>query len=96
MFQVIVSPRAEKEIRSSWDWYEDRQQGLGDRFASEVISKLRKIQQNPEVYSRKTRSYREAKIDSFPIVVVYRLNRKKEVVYILSVFHTSRDTRGKY
>ena len=28
----ILSIRAQKEITQSWEWYEERQQTLGDRF----------------------------------------------------------------
>ncbi len=39
----IVSPRAQKEITQAWEWYEERQQTLGDRFIKEVINKNRLI-----------------------------------------------------
>jgi hypothetical protein len=32
VFITIISTRAQKEILTSWTWYEDRQQGLGDRL----------------------------------------------------------------
>ncbi len=31
-FSAIFSSRAQKEINESWNWYEERQPGLGDRF----------------------------------------------------------------
>ena len=34
-YSAIISSRAQKEIAQSWEWYEDRQQGLGDRFVKE-------------------------------------------------------------
>ncbi len=44
----ILSTRAQKEITQAWEWYEERQQTLGDRFVEEVTSKIRLIEQNPE------------------------------------------------
>ncbi len=41
----ILSTRAQKEIIQAWEWYEERQQTLGDRFIKEVINKLRLIEQ---------------------------------------------------
>jgi len=46
----ILSSRAQKEITQAWEWYEERQQSLGDRFIKEVINKIRVIEQNPERY----------------------------------------------
>ena len=39
-YSVILSSRAQKEIAQSWEWYEDRQRGLGDRFVNEVVKRI--------------------------------------------------------
>lgn len=28
-FSIILSSRAQKEVTKAWEWYEDKQQGLG-------------------------------------------------------------------
>ncbi|MBA3675471.1 MAG: type II toxin-antitoxin system RelE/ParE family toxin [Chitinophagaceae bacterium] len=53
----ILSSRAQKEITQAWEWYEERQQILGDRFIKEVINKIRVIEQNPERYPTRYKSY---------------------------------------
>jgi hypothetical protein len=40
-------PKAQKEILAAWEWYEDQQQGLGDRFKEEVRNKIQSILNNP-------------------------------------------------
>ncbi|MDQ6756105.1 MAG: type II toxin-antitoxin system RelE/ParE family toxin, partial [Bacteroidota bacterium] len=60
VYSGILSTRAQKEITESWEWYEERQQGLGDRFFKEVINKIRLIEQNPERYPTRYKSYKEA------------------------------------
>jgi toxin ParE1/3/4 len=47
---TILSSRAQKEITKAWNWYEDRQPGLGDRFLKEVRARIEKIEQTPERY----------------------------------------------
>jgi len=42
-FTSILSSRAQKEITQAWNWYEERQQGLGDRFVKEVIARIHKM-----------------------------------------------------
>ena len=37
-FVTILSSRVQKEITKSWEWYEDRQPGLGDKFVKEVLA----------------------------------------------------------
>jgi (2Fe-2S) ferredoxin len=52
----ILSTRAQKEITQAWEWYEQMQQNLGDRFVKEVINKIRLIEQNPERYPTRYKS----------------------------------------
>lgn len=63
VYSSILSTRAQKEITQSWEWYEKRQQNLGYRFVKEVINKICLIEQNPERYPTRYKSYKEA-IDS--------------------------------
>ena len=39
----ILSAKAQKEISISWNWYEDRLQGLGDRFVKGLTTEIFKI-----------------------------------------------------
>ncbi len=92
----ILSTRAQKEITQAWEWYEERQQSLGDRFVKEVINKIRLVEQNPERYPTSYKSYKEVPVIIFPFLIIYRLNRKKKSVRIVSVFHTSLNPSKKY
>ncbi len=96
LYTSILSARAEKEINASWSWYEDRQEGLGDRFVQEVLDKINTIEQNPELFSFKHKLYREASLTIFPVVIIYRVNKKKKIANILSIFHTARNYKNKY
>jgi plasmid stabilization system protein ParE len=95
-YSVIFSSRAQKEIASAWDWYEERQQGLGDRFIQEVIRKAWLIEQNPERYPTRYKSYKETILSVFPFLIIYRTNKRKKSVRIISVFHTSLHPKKKY
>ncbi len=66
----ILSSRAQKEIAKAWEWYEDRQQSLGDRFLKEVIHRIRLIEQNPDRYPTRYKSYKEIPV---PVSISYHL-----------------------
>jgi plasmid stabilization system protein ParE len=93
---VILSSRAQKEIIEAWDWYEDRQRGLGDRFLKEVKSRIEKIAQTPERYPTRFRSYKETPVPIFPFLIIYRINKRKKLIRIVSIFHTSLNPKKKY
>lgn len=96
VYTSLLSTRAQKEITDAWQWYEDRQQGLGDRFVSEVIGIVHKIEQTPERYPIRYKSYKEAPLPVFPYLLIYRINKRKRAVRIVSVFHTSLNPRKKF
>jgi plasmid stabilization system protein ParE len=92
----VISSKAQKEIAVSWTWYEERLKGLGDKFLKEAVEKISKIQQFPERVPTKYKQYRERTLDTFPFIIIYRINKKKKVIRIVSVFHTSRHPKTKY
>jgi plasmid stabilization system protein ParE len=95
-YQTILSTRAEQEIITSWKWYEERQEKLGDRFIEEVIRQLKQIEQHPERYPVRYKSYRETIVAIFPYSIIYRINKTKKLIQVISIFHTSRNPKKKY
>ncbi len=95
-FSGILSIRAQKEIIEAWEWYEERQEGLGDRFIKELTRRIHLIEQNPDRYPTRYKSYKETPVPVFPFLIIYRLNRKKKLVRIVSVFHTSLNPKKKF
>lgn len=95
-YSVILHPEAEKEYLASFLWYEERSEGLGDRFAQVIDQKIQSILQNPLHYPEKRKKYREALTDVFPFLIVYKIYQKDEVIFITSIFHTSRRPGKKY
>jgi len=95
-YTVIFSERAEKELRDAWSWYEDRQIGLGDRFLSEITYRIKQIETDPSKGHSHKRSYFEILLQTFPYMVIYRIDKKLKVIFISSIFHTSRNPKKKY
>ena len=95
-YSTILSTRALKEITEAWNWYEDRQAGLGDLFLKEVRARMEKIEQTPERYPTRYRSYKETPIQIFPFLIIYRINKRKKLIRIVSIFHTSLNPKKKY
>jgi plasmid stabilization system protein ParE len=87
-------PKAQNEIIEAWEWYEEKQPGLGDRFKDEVAKKIRAVVTNPLYYPLKGR-YREAQTDVFPFLIVFKFDAKASLVFIVSVFHMKRHPRKK-
>jgi plasmid stabilization system protein ParE len=92
---VELSPKAEKELSEASEWYEDEQLGLGEKFEKEFFRKIEFIAANPLQYPLKKRMH-EVNTDKFPYLIVYRINKSRKLILIISVFHTSRHPKKKY
>src|SRR5258708_27960757 len=93
---IVISSRAQKEIEESWAWYEDRLAGLGDRFLKKILDRFQQIELNPDRFPTRFKSYKEAPVDTFPFLVIYRTSKKSNMIRVVSVFHTARNPKKKY
>ncbi len=96
-YRYRLHPLAYKDYEEAYRWYEDKQKNLGERFLKAVRNKIEKIALNPKAYGHKdNKSFREAKVDFFPYVVVYKIKRDTEEIFISSIHHTRKNPRKKY
>lgn len=95
-YQSIFHPQAEEEYFEAYQWYEEKQKGLGERFEKMVELRLQQITLNPENYGFCKTPYREASTDFFPYTIVYKLNKKKRLIYIAAIYHSKRNPKHKY
>lgn len=93
-YEIVL--RARYELLEAWKWYEDRQEGLGDRLINQINLKIKQVIQTPERYPEKKRSFREAKIKVFPYLLIYKIANRKKVITIIPIFHTGRNPKMKY
>jgi plasmid stabilization system protein ParE len=95
-YSTILHPRARKELLEAWIWYEEKQSGLGDRFENEVYKRINQIEQNPERYPERKKTFHETKIKTFPFLVIYRIEKEQSLIIVSSIFHTKRNPKSKY
>ena len=87
---------ATEEYATAYEWYENKQKGLGEKFMVAVDDGVNEICNNPELYSRLRGSYRQASIKGFPFIIVYEFFPRRKIIHIAAIFHTSRNSRRKF
>lgn len=95
-YTIVISERAYNELSDACEWYDDRIEGLGDKFREIVFDKFAEIKKNPIRARMRRKHYYEDLIKKFPYLIIYRTSEDTKEVYISSVFHTSRNPRKKY
>ena len=87
-FTLIVKPIAEKDIQRAFDWYEEKQLGLGEAFLDQIDMVFDQISSRPKAFQKR---YKEVRINftkQFPYGVHYIIEQKK--VIVLAVFGESQ------
>jgi toxin ParE1/3/4 len=92
MYTVKLLTQAEIEIKEACEWYDEQQIGLAKKFLKEVDSFLESIKSNPHKFQvRFSEQYRFATLNVFPYLIVYRIDNDDRTIFVISVFHTSRN-----
>lgn len=85
----MILPLAKKDISEAAEWYNSKQDGLGNRFTQEVRSKVLFIIENPEISAIRYDNVRTTVLDIFPFMIHYMIDVKEKAIIIVAVFHTS-------
>jgi plasmid stabilization system protein ParE len=89
--RVIYRRIAQREFDEAVDYYEQRQTGLGERFADAVQSIMRRISRNPLAHAIVYKDVRKAVVQRFPYVIYYRVETTQ--VIVIAVFHSKRNPK---
>jgi plasmid stabilization system protein ParE len=92
MYKSIILPLAREDIREAAKWYNERQNGLGEKFTAEVRAKVHFIRQNPYASNVRYDDVRTTVLNVFPYMVHFTIDERNKTVIVLAVLHTSRDS----
>lgn len=73
---LIIRPEAEDDIKETFEWYESKQNGLGNNFIDETEMLLQRIEKYPKFVSKSIRQITESPSTSFPICSVFYARRQ--------------------
>ncbi len=96
MHSLILLEGATKEFADAANWYEEKSEGLGEKFIDTIQRKLKLIQQFPERYPRRKKNFREAVVKTFPYIIVYTFYKSDGVIVVNTIFHAKRNPLKKY
>ncbi len=82
-------PEAEREFVQAALWYEEQQQGLGQRFLNCVQDALNRLVISPELYPLVDGDVRRCLTKTFPFGILFRAGR--EQIAVLAVMHLHRE-----
>lgn len=81
MKPVIVRPKAEQDIRETFDWYEAKERGLGEKFKVELQKLFDNISTFPEMNTERATGFRYGLCQKMKVFVAYKVRSKEILVY---------------
>lgn len=90
-YHLEISAGAENDISASFLWYEDQQNGLGEKFKNNILSTFLIIQKNPFAYQKRYEQVRIAFSKKFSFGVHFSIS--DYIITIHAVLHTSRSPK---
>lgn len=94
-WQVVSRPEAEQDVIEIAAWYDDRSEGLGDRFVEEFLAVLDELTANPLLHCRRhpRKNIRWRYPKSFPYRVIYEVVEDEQTVVVAAVLHAAQHDR---
>lgn len=90
-YTLIFHTYTEVDISNGYNWYEDKQEGLGERFLMELATCYYQLETHPEYYGSVVKNYRRITLKHFPYIIAFEIVNDK--VFVYAVFHTRRNQR---
>jgi len=97
MYRCILHEAVKVDYDEAYGYYEEKLEGLGERFLSAIRAKLDEIAKKPEAFGeRSKKGYREEQVETFPFSIVYKIYKTERVIFVNSVHHHKKHPRKKY
>lgn len=97
MYRLVFHSFLQTDYDEAYAWYEDKLEGLGERFLASANKKLSEILKRPEAFGvRAKKDYREASIEGFPYSIIYKIYKKEKEIFIVSVHNQNKHPQKKY
>lgn len=91
-FRVVIEEEAEAEFAEAVAFYNEREPGLGQRFACEVRDVFREVCRDPERFRLASRLTRKARVPGWPYSIYYAIKPQAGEIVISTVWHGARNS----
>jgi hypothetical protein len=92
-YKLRLTQEAKEIIVRDFLWYQEKSEGLGNRFITEIDAMMEYIRHHPHHFQVKYKYFREAVLKVFPYVIIYSIKANEIVIYM--VFPTKIDPAKK-
>ncbi|MEY2830400.1 MAG: hypothetical protein RIQ33_2258 [Bacteroidota bacterium] len=84
-YQLVFQPRLKTDIQMAYDYYEFRQQNLGETFLERLEEKIHFIQQVPFAFQLRFKNCRVATLKQFPYGLLFEIDEIENKIIVLAL-----------
>ncbi len=95
-YKITLRSRAAKEYLEAILWYKKRSLVASENFVKSVNLSLSKIEANPEYYRNIYKHFHEVKVQKYPYIIVYFLDKEMNRIVVTTIFHKKRNPKKKF
>ena len=88
IYKVVIEPRAILDIQDAIDYYDSKHNGLGTYFFQVIEEHILTLTKST-FFQIRYKDYHGFPIQKFPFILLYYIDEKLKIIYIMSVFNTS-------
>ncbi len=81
MKSVIIRPNAEQDIEETYNWFEAKDAGLGDKFKDELRQQIEYISFHPQMYAERETGFRYGLCRKMKVFIAYKIEVDGILVY---------------
>lgn len=96
-FAIVIQKEAQADVLQAFNYYEDKQLGVGEKFLEALQDRLRQVAVNPTHFGYigedPKRVLRDVRLEKFPFLIVFEISGSTVVVY--AIHNTYKHPRHK-
>lgn len=95
--QVVIKAEANADVAAAYEYYENKQPGLGESFLKAFEARCHSLSENPTHYSYiaedSKKVLRDIKLNRFPYVLVFEITTSAVIVYAVHCTHLDPENK---
>ena len=86
-FEIILDERAKQDLDKAFNYYNQKQDGLEEKFAADVESAFKTLEKNP-FFRVRYKEFRCLPLEVFPYMVHYIIDENNSEITIYGIVNT--------
>ncbi len=90
-YKVFISDEPKLDLKQAAHYYQEQQNGLGNRFLRSIYDCISLIKTQPKSFQIRYKNTRVGLPKKFPYLIIYDIIENQKEIRIIAILHSSQD-----